>query len=101
MSYKLKTKYSAYDVELVERFYANGRLAIELIDANDGCPVMVATVNLPEVPLSEGEIIIKDYSENEGVLDFLQSEGIVGPVLRTAQSGFVQCQIVQYFGKRS
>lgn len=92
--YTLKTPYSEYQVELAKGSYSNGRTAIELIDAEDGCPVMVATINVPEVELAEGEIIIKNYSENEGVLEFLQENEIVGPVKRSIGTGFVSCPVV-------
>ncbi len=92
--YTISTPYGTYDVTLKWGYYANGRPALELLHAEDGDPVMVCTVNLPEVHLSEGETIIKDYSENEGCLDFLQKNGIVGPVKRMVRTGFVQCPIV-------
>lgn len=91
---KLKTPYSEYDVILSWGKYGNGRRALEIIDSEDGCPVMVATVNIPEVPLAENEVIIKNYSENEGVLEFLQENGIVGPVKRQVGTGFVSCPVV-------
>jgi hypothetical protein len=56
---------------------------------------MVATVNIPEAQLSEGEIIVKNYSENEGVLEFLQKNGIVGPIIRSVRSGFISCPVVK------
>jgi len=96
--YTLNGRYGTYNVIIAERSYGNNRLALEILDSEDGIPVMVATVNIPEVPLNEGEIIIKDYSENEGVLDFLQQNGLVGEVLREVQSGFVTCPIVKYLG---
>ena len=92
--YTLKTPYSEYQVELAKGSYSNGRTAIELIDAEDGCPVMVATINVPDAELAEGEIIIKNYSENEGVLEFLQENEIVGPVKRNIGTGFVSCPVV-------
>jgi hypothetical protein len=91
---KLKTPYSEYDVILEWGTYSNKRKALELIDSEDGCPIMVATVNVPEVQLEPNEIIIKNYSENEGVLEFLQENGIVGPVKRTIGMGFVSCPVV-------
>jgi hypothetical protein len=85
---KLKTTYSEYDVSLSWGNYSNGRKALRLIDQEDGLPVMTATVNVPEAELAEKEIIIKNYSENEGVLGFLQENGIVGPVKRMLGVGF-------------
>jgi hypothetical protein len=91
---KLQTPYGSYQVELKWGTYKNGRKALELVDAFDGDPVCVATVNLPDVPLGEHETIIKDYSENEGVLKFLQANKIVGEVKRWVRTGFVECAVV-------
>lgn len=71
--------------------YGNGRDALELIDADDGIPIMKASVNIPDFMLDPDEIIIKDYAENEGVLDFLQSNGIIGPTIGMANTGYVEC----------
>ena len=65
-TYILTTPYGSYEVYLRFRKYRNGRTAIELLDAQDHEPVMVATVNIDSALLHGDEIIIKDYSENEG-----------------------------------
>lgn len=96
MIYHIVTKYSEYDVVLVWRQYSNGRRRLDLIDVEDGTPVMTATVNVPEEDLSGNETVIKNYSENEGVLRFLQINGIVGPVKREIEVGFVNCPIVDF-----
>ena len=80
---------------LKKGYYSNGRIAIQLIDAKDHSLVAVATVNLPDVELNPGEIIIKNYSENEGMLNVLYDAKIIGPVLRMVKTGFVECPIVQ------
>ena len=92
--YNLKTQYAEYNVLIKKKKYSNGRTVLELIDSMDGAPVMVATVNVPEVSLGPTEVIIKNYSENEGVLEFLQEHGIVGEVKREVGIGFVSCPIV-------
>lgn len=78
----------------------NDRTAIQLINARDGSPVAVATVNIPDAPLEKDEVIIKNYSENEGMLDALVNAGIVQQTGKKVQSGFVDCDIckllVQY-----
>ena len=79
----------------------SNRHVLELLDVDDGCPVMVATVNLPAVSLGESEVIIKNYSENEGVLEFLQENEIVGPVKREVQTGWVTCPIVDLLKRPS
>jgi hypothetical protein len=67
--------------------YGNGRPALVLRDAEDGEQVAVATVNLPGVPLNPGEVFIKDYSENEGMLAALVRAGIVEPSGEAVPSG--------------
>ena len=75
--------------------YANGRIAIQLVDALDGDPVAVATVNVPEEHLEEDEVVIKDYSENEGMLNALRKAGIIGGVMRRVQTGYVMSPVVK------
>lgn len=67
--------------------YSKGNLAIELYDLDDGFPFAKSTINLPG--LGKDEVAVKDYSENEGMLDFLVSNQIVHPPHRTERSGFV------------
>lgn len=77
------------NVTITLRKYENDRTAIQLNDATDGHPYAVATVNMPDVLLADNEVLIKDYSENEGVLDFLIRNNIVTPTPNGVQSGFV------------
>lgn len=68
--------------------YANGRTAICLFTEN-GEPYMVATVNMPEIKLDDDEVIIKNYSENTGILDALISSGIISAPVHFVDTGFV------------
>lgn len=65
--------------------YTNGGTAIRIIDANDGSAVATASVWIGN--LFNDEIAIKDYSENEGILDALIQAGIVHPPHRSV-NGF-------------
>lgn len=85
------TKSTVVRVELGK--YANGRTRINLIDDLDNEPYATATTNLPEVLLLDNEVFIKDYSENEGVLDFLTTNNIVIATDKWATSGFVDVQV--------
>ena len=80
-------------VDLSQR-YSNGRTAIELI-CEDGDPMCVASVNVPALALAKDEVIIKNYSENEGVLEALIHAGIVSDTGETVKMGFVECPIVK------
>ena len=44
---------------------------------------------MPEVALEADEVLIKDYSENEGMTEFLEREGIVKRTGRVVGSGYV------------
>ena len=70
--------------------YANGRQAI-VLKTVEGEPFMTCSVNLPHEDCPAGEVWIKNWSENEGVLPWLISHAIVGhEVLATCRSGFVE-----------
>ena len=71
------------------RKYENGRTAVQINSAMDGHPYAVASVNMPNVLLADNEVLIKDYSENLGMLDFLIRNNIVTPTPNGVQSGFV------------
>jgi len=72
---------------LSRKRYASGNIALELIDARDHYPYIMATVNVEG--LEANEVAIKNYSENEGILPVLIREGIVKPPHRHVHSGFV------------
>lgn len=88
-------------------YNAGSRLAIQLLsdeeDADKGVfygePIAVATVNLPEVQLKENEICIKNYSENEGMIDTLQKAGLITDVKREVSTGFVTVHVVEKTNK--
>ncbi|MES2566997.1 MAG: hypothetical protein V4565_09035 [Bacteroidota bacterium] len=73
--------------------YPNGRKAIELINARSGEPVLVATINVPEICINEDEVIIKNYSENEGILDALIGAEIISRPVRIIQTGLIESPI--------
>ena len=80
-------------VYLQSRNYTSGNVRIDLIDARDHCPYMSVTVNIDG--LDENEVAIKNYSENEGILDVLVDEGIVKSPHRYVNSGFVRIPICE------
>ena len=98
--YVLKTPYETYNVSLNIGKYSDGRTCLQLIETEDGAPVMMATVNIPGAVLEKDEVIIKNYSENEGVLEFLIENGIVSQPLRWVASGWVTCPIVKLWNNK-
>ena len=65
--------------------YSNGRIAIQLM-CEEG-PMAIATVNIPEVSLKDNEVIIKDYSENQGVLAALIKARVIKKTRREVPIG--------------
>lgn len=74
------------------KYRDSGRTGIVLI-CEDGEPYATATMNVPEVNLAENEVLIKNYSENRGVLEALTEAGIIENTGRSAVSGFVTAPI--------
>ncbi len=77
--------------------YENGRVAIQLLDCETGEPLTVATVNLPDIPLSKDHhTFIKDWSENEGMLACLVREGIVEDTGIRQATGYVEAALCKW-----
>jgi len=93
-----KRKVNFYDELCTVKYgkYKNGRTAIELI-CEDGEPMIMATVNVVDYQdLNDNEVIIKDYSENEGVLKALIKAGIITTALKNIPTGFVNVQVCEF-----
>lgn len=78
--------------------YGNGRAALQLID--DGELVLTATVNLPDEDLEDNEVFIKDYSENDGILEVLVNAGIIEDTGKRVRSGFVTIPVCRVLKKK-
>ena len=76
--------------------YSNGRPALLLVDAVNGEPIAKATVNLPDEPLLPGEVFIKNWHENEGMLKALEKYGIVEPIgmVDTGRTKAIKCRLL-------
>ena len=89
---------TSYEVELVFSSYAtNGATAIQLMSDEEG-PIATATVNPVDeefdrmVKKDGGHrfVCIKDYSENEGMTQFLMENNVIKPdLIASLPSGFV------------
>ena len=92
-TYTYSTAYDHYRVYLKKAAYANTRVALLLMSTEDGSQVACATVNIPEHDLQPGEIIVKTWSENESMLDFLIRNHIVEDTGREIPTGFVRARV--------
>lgn len=87
------------EVQLFVAHYANGRTALELMCEmeEEGYekmlgPYMRASINFHNAPCAENEVYIKDYSENEGIAQYLVDWGVIEPTPSgMAGSGHVVC----------
>ena len=79
--------------------YSDGNTALSMYDTEDGSAITCVSINLApvEAELLEDRslIYLKDYSENEGMLDLLVAEGIVERTGHTRQSGYIEAPLVR------
>ena len=79
--------------------YSDGNTALSMYDTEDGSAITRVSLNLApvEAELLEDRALIylKDYSENEEMLDLLVAEGIVERTGHTRQSGYIEAPLVR------
>jgi len=86
--------FGGYACEMQLDHYTNGNKCISLVDTRDGSAVATATVNLDGVELSANEVMVKDYSENKGMLAALRDSKVVENIVDVMQSGYVDIPVV-------
>jgi len=90
-----KSKYATYkDCEFRTGRYGNGNLALQVESPAEG-PICVCSVN-PGVPLPDNELAVKDWSENEGMVEELKRQNVIfGDPVRTLNTayGFVKIKV--------
>lgn len=74
------------------RYQNNNRISLQLMELETGEPYMTASVNMPDIYLSDDMICIKNYSENEGILDVLINANILLP-LDLIRPGIMKCML--------
>ena len=55
----------------------------------------IMTVNVPGYGKSDTIVAIKNYSENEGIMDFLKIHGLIKKIHGYVPSGFVKMPLVE------
>lgn len=85
---------NGFTCEVDLREYANNnRKGLSLYVKESGEPYCTATMNMPEIPLNDDEVIIKNYDNNTGVLEALVGAGIIEDLQKTVPLGFVDVHI--------
>ena len=89
------TKIFAYgeEIEMKETQYRNKRAAIQLVSAETGEPYGMLTVNIPEFPLDEEEILVKAWSENEPYRAPALATGLFQDTGKRAPAGFTEAEV--------
>lgn len=76
------------------RYFQDDRVALWLDDKN-GQKIANVSLNIDE-DLNDDEIFIKDYSENDGIMDQMIAQGIVSEPIGKVDVGHVQVHKVKY-----
>lgn len=94
----LEVTFAGIRSNVVKTTYPAGdATALLLIDADDGSPVTTASINVAGTSedLLKDKIVLKTYSENEGLLALLEDEGIVEHTGRSMQTGYETSPVVR------
>lgn len=85
----------SYSVRIEKNQYVNGGVALNMVEdggSEDGLPFAKCTASISD-ELHGTEVAIKNYSENEGMLQFLVKNNVVEPPHSFVQSGYVSFPI--------
>lgn len=92
MSTNLVT-FLGYNCQVIKTKYAQGGAICLRLVSTENEPIATATVNVPEYKVRSGYLLIKNYSENQGILDALVEAGIVTPTGVTIPVGYCQAEL--------
>lgn len=93
MIYNIKGKYTEGPAKVEFDRYGNGRVAIRLLNPDTDEPIATATVNVVEYDLPDGHVLLKGWSENEGIPEAMQKAGIVKLTGVKVPCGFVEAEV--------
>ncbi len=86
-------EFSEWKCQVMMEKYHSGGISLRLVDETG--PVARATVNIPGAAIAEDQILVKDYEENEGVLQALITAGLLTDTGQTLRSGNQQLHVAQ------
>ncbi len=86
-------KFKKWNCIVEKEKYRNDRIALSLLDSETGENIAMATINMPEVQLEHDEVLIKNNSENEGILSALIEAGIISNTIRLVPTGYVNVHL--------
>jgi hypothetical protein len=74
--------------------YHNKNIKLDLIDIVDNQKITTCTFNFLTIKLKSNEILIKDYSENKGMLQFLIDNKIISDPIKYVHDKFPICKFI-------
>jgi hypothetical protein len=77
----------------VGRYPTGGAVALQLVSECGREPIATATVNVPEIDAPSRLVLIKDWSENAGMLSVLTEAGVVQPTGATIPVGYCHAHV--------
>ena len=83
--------FNGYNCFIKKSHYPNHNVRLVAYDKEDGCPVATITSNV--MKMEQGEIVVKNYAENEGIYEALVEAKIISPAHDILKSGFVELQV--------
>lgn len=95
-NFTYKSKYGTYkNCYFYGGTYPNGNIALEICNSELGSITRVTTN--PGIKVADDCLAIKDYSENVGMVSWMQTNGFIkeGPPIRIIHSGFVEIPVYQ------
>lgn len=97
--FTFKSKYATYqNCYFVISHYGNGNLAVEVWSNEEG-PINRITTN-PDVKIPTTHIAIKNYAENEGMVDTMKEMGIIeGDPVQIIRTGYVMVPVYKLTSK--
>ena len=70
-----------------------GGTALLLVDPATGKEVTRLTVNIPEVPLRQDEVLLRDFGASDGIMDVLETAGVISNTGRSVRCGKMELPI--------
>jgi hypothetical protein len=95
--FPFKTKRDNCTAYVVEKTYSSpSNLCLEIHNFNSMTPLCIATTNIAGYHCDPGNVLIKNWNENQGVYEALLAAGVIGPVIRKVPAGYVEAYECKY-----
>jgi len=91
----LFVNYIGCQCRVVKEHYEHGGGVCLRLVSTEGEPIATATVNVPESNIPQDFVLIKNYSENQGILEILAQANIVTPTPIKVTVGYCQADLCQ------